>query len=168
VVPSNNRWTVARAVRAVALANLAYFGVEFAVARERRLRAAFSLHTNTFADPQDAETRSSVSSLTRCQRRQVSSLKVPQAALGGRRRPSAACPTEVRGAEASANNATSGPPLPRLKSLNLQKLAAAEVALLRPFPAAYKPLRLLRNPNPTAAHDTERKDVVVYGAIEAR
>jgi Co/Zn/Cd efflux system component len=32
VVPSNNRWTVARAVRAVALANLAYFGVEFAVA----------------------------------------------------------------------------------------------------------------------------------------
>jgi Co/Zn/Cd efflux system component len=32
VVPSNNRWTAAGAVRAVALANLAYFGVEFAVA----------------------------------------------------------------------------------------------------------------------------------------
>jgi Co/Zn/Cd efflux system component len=32
VVPSNSRWTVARAVGAVALANLAYFGVEFAVA----------------------------------------------------------------------------------------------------------------------------------------
>ena len=31
-MPPNHNWTVARAVRAVALANLAYFGVEFAVA----------------------------------------------------------------------------------------------------------------------------------------